>query len=181
MRRVAFALGANLGDRAAALQAAVEALCSTPGVDGVAVSPVYDTDPVGGPRDQPGYLNAVLLADSALPAADLLARAHVIEQEQGRVRAERWGPRTLDVDLLAVGAETCDAPELVLPHPRAHLRAFVLVPWSDVDPGFELPGLGTVAALLAALPAGVRAGVRPAAGAALTLPRQLTLRDGRLA
>ncbi|MGZ4611365.1 MAG: 2-amino-4-hydroxy-6-hydroxymethyldihydropteridine diphosphokinase [Actinomycetes bacterium] len=169
-RRVAFALGANLGDRAAALQAAVDGLASTPGVRAVAVSAVYATDPVGGPPDQPGYLNAVLVADSSLPAAELLARAHAIEQEQGRVRSERWGPRTLDVDLLAAGGETSQAEGLLLPHPRAHERAFVLVPWCDVDPAFEVPGRGPVAALVAGLAEQDRAGVRRAQGVALALP-----------
>jgi 2-amino-4-hydroxy-6-hydroxymethyldihydropteridine diphosphokinase len=160
--RVAFALGANLGDRVGALRGAVRALATTPGLSVVAVSPVYETDPVGGPPGQSAFLNAVLVADSASSPADLLARAHAIEQEHGRVRAERWGPRTLDIDLLAVGARTAATEELTLPHPRAHLRAFVLIPWADVDPAFEVPGLGRVADLLAALPAADRDGVRPA-------------------
>ncbi len=163
-QRVAFALGANLGDRSATLRAAVAALAATPGLRVVALSPLYETDPVGGPPGQPAYLNAVLVADSSLLPSDLLARAHAVEAEHGRERTEHWGARTLDIDLLAVGGRTAATPELMLPHPRAHLRAFVLVPWADVDPGFEVPGLGTVADLLAALPAGDRLGVRPAGG-----------------
>jgi 2-amino-4-hydroxy-6-hydroxymethyldihydropteridine diphosphokinase len=160
--RVAFGLGANLGDRVTTLRSAVDALAATPGLHLVAVSAFYETAPVGGPPGQPSYLNAVLVADSALPATDLLARAHEIEDEHGRVRAERWGPRTLDIDLLAVGTQTQASAELTIPHPRAHLRAFVLVPWAEVDPTFEVPGLGTVAGLLEALPAADRAAVRPA-------------------
>ena len=162
VRRAAFALGANLGDRAGALRRAVDGLARTPGLRVVAVSGWYDTEPVGGPDGQPAYLNAVVVADTDLTAAALLARANELEAAEGRVRDVRWGPRTLDVDLLAVGAETSADPDLTLPHPRAHERAFVLVPWAEVDPGFEVPGHGPVAALLAALPAAERAGVRPA-------------------
>ena len=161
-RRAAFALGANLGDRAAALRGAVRALAATNGIEVVAVSPPYETDPVGGPAGQSPYLNAVVVTHTRLPAAALLAAAHTVEDQYLRVRTRRWGPRTLDVDLLAVDAEVVTTPELTIPHPRAHLRAFVLVPWADVDPGFEVPGHGRVADLLAELPAGERAGVRPA-------------------
>ena len=89
-------------------------------------------------------------------------RGHAIEQEYGRVRTQPLGPRTLDVDLLAVDGEQVRSTALTLPHPRAHMRAFVLVPWAEVDPGFRLPGRGRVDELLAALPAADRAGVRPA-------------------
>ncbi len=160
--RVAFALGANLGDRAATLTSAVRALAATPGLRIVAVSPVYETEPVGGPPDQPAYLNGVVVAESTRSATELLDRAQEVEREHGRVRAERWGPRTLDVDLLAAGDQEVATGELTLPHPRAHLRAFVLAPWADVDPTFEVPGQGRVADLLAALPPADRAGVRPA-------------------
>jgi 2-amino-4-hydroxy-6-hydroxymethyldihydropteridine diphosphokinase len=160
VRRAAFALGSNLGDRAATLQRAVLALAATDGLAVVAVSPVYQTDPVGGPADQPAYLNAVLVTDTVLSPRALLALAHVVEHAAGRERRVRWGPRTLDVDLLVVGDLTSDDPTLTLPHPRAHERAFVLVPWADVDPGCAVPGRGTVASLLAALPPRERAGVR---------------------
>jgi 2-amino-4-hydroxy-6-hydroxymethyldihydropteridine diphosphokinase len=151
---VVLALGSNLGDRLANLQAAVDALA--PGLEEVAVSPVYETAPVGGPP-QPDYLNAVLVAATSLPPRAVLERGRAAETALGRVRGPRWGPRTLDVDVIAYGNEVSSDPELTLPHPRAHERAFVLAPWHDVDPGAVIPGRGPVAGLLAALPAdGVR-------------------------
>jgi len=152
---VVIALGSNLGDRVAHLQAAVDALAAAPGLSVTAVSPVYQTDPVGGP-DQPDYYNAVLLARTTLPPAGVLAAAHAAEAARQRTREVRWGPRTLDVDIISYGTVVSDDPELTLPHPRAHERAFVLVPWHDVDPAAELPGHGPVTALIAGLagPAG---------------------------
>jgi 2-amino-4-hydroxy-6-hydroxymethyldihydropteridine diphosphokinase len=144
---VVLALGSNLGDRLETLQGAVDALDDAPGVDFVAVSPVYETAPVGGP-EQPDYLNAVIVIDTALPAQLILDRAHGIEEVFGRVRGQAWGPRTLDVDVIVYGEETSDDPALTLPHPRAHERAFVLAPWHDVDPAAEIPGRGRVADLL---------------------------------
>jgi len=167
VRRAVLALGSNLGDRLAILQSAVDALAATPGVTAVAVSPVYETDPVGGP-EQPDYLNAVLLVDTALAPRALLQRAHDVEKEHGRVRGERWGPRTLDVDVVAVGDLTADQADLQLPHPRAHERSFVLVPWAEVDPGARLPGQGTVAELLGRLGGD---GVRPRPDLRLRVPR----------
>ena len=160
MTRAAVALGANLGDRGAALACAVEAVATLAGVEVVAVSGVYETPAVGGPPDQPAFLNGVLVLDTELTAAELLADLHGIENAHGRVREVRWGPRTLDLDLLAYDALVSTEPELTLPHPRAHVRAFVLVPWAEVDPTFDIPGRGTVAGLLAALPAAEVAGVR---------------------
>jgi dihydroneopterin aldolase / 2-amino-4-hydroxy-6-hydroxymethyldihydropteridine diphosphokinase len=151
--RVVIALGSNLGDRLKELQGAVDALAATPGLVITAVSPVYETAPVGGP-EQPDYLNAVVVAETSQPATDLLARGHAIEAAAQRTRAERWGPRTLDVDIIAYGEEVSGDPVLTLPHPRAQERAFVLAPWYDADPGAILPGRGRVAALLAALPDG---------------------------
>jgi 2-amino-4-hydroxy-6-hydroxymethyldihydropteridine diphosphokinase len=113
-----------------------------------AVSPVYETVPVGGPA-QPDYLNAIVLADAERPARELLDRLHEIEAAFDRVRVVRWGPRTLDIDVVDFGGERSDDPELTLPHPRAHERAFVLGPWRDVDPDAALPGHGPVAELLA--------------------------------
>lgn len=150
---VVIALGSNLGDRRQELQRAVDELAATRGLRITAISPVYETAPVGGP-EQPDYLNAVVLAETSRPAAELLQRAHTIEVAAQRTREVRWGPRTLDVDIIAYGAETSSDPVLTLPHPRAHERAFVLAPWRDADPGAVLPGRGGVAALLAVLPEG---------------------------
>jgi len=169
-RRAVLALGANLGDRFATLQAAVTALLDAPGIDGVAASPVYETEPVGGP-EQPDFLNAVLVVDTSLSADVLLTRAKATEDAFDRTREVVWGPRTLDVDVIAVGDETRETPELTLPHPRAHERAFVLAPWRDVDPGARLPGKGRVADLLAASGA---AGVRRRDDLELLLPERLT-------
>ncbi len=142
------ALGSNLGARLDILQGAVTAIAAIPGVTVTAVSPVYETVPVGGPA-QPDYLNAILLARTTLPPRDLLRRLNEIEAAFDRVREVRWGPRTLDLDIIIYEGLTSDDPDLSLPHPRAHERAFVLVPWHDVDPAAVLPGHGLVAALLA--------------------------------
>ncbi len=146
--RAVLALGSNLGDRAAALQGAVDRLVAGPGITPVAVSPVYETAPVGGP-EQGAYLNAVLVVDAEVAPKELLELARSAERDFARVREIRWGPRTLDVDVIVFGDLTDDDPELTLPHPRAHLRAFVLRPWLDTDPTAVLPGRAAVAALLA--------------------------------
>jgi 2-amino-4-hydroxy-6-hydroxymethyldihydropteridine diphosphokinase len=156
-------IGANLGDRLGTLQGCVQAIARLPDTDVLATSPVYQTAPVGGPP-QPDYLNAVLLIRTGLPPRDLLAAIGGIEADFGRVRAERFGPRTLDVDIIDYAGQVSDDPALTLPHPRAHERAFVLVPWHALDPGAELPGYGPVAGLLAGLD---QAGVQPVPGAAL--------------
>jgi 2-amino-4-hydroxy-6-hydroxymethyldihydropteridine diphosphokinase len=148
MTAVVLALGSNLGDRQDILQGAVDAIVGLPGMRVTAVSPVYETVPVGGPA-QPDYLNAIVLADAARPARELLDRLHEIEAAFDRVRVVRWGPRTLDIDVVDFGGERSNDPELTLPHPRAHERAFVLGPWRDVDPDAALPGHGPVAELLA--------------------------------
>ena len=147
--RVVLALGSNLGDRMANLQGAVDALLGPPGLGYLAVSPVYETAPVGGPG-QPDFLNAVLLASTMLPPGAILARGQAAEAAFHRVRTVAWGPRTLDVDVIAYGDVVSDDPVLTLPHPRAHERGFVLVPWHDVDPDAVLPGHGRIADLLAA-------------------------------
>ena len=154
--RVTIALGSNLGHRLEKLQGAVDALFDAPGLDLVAVSPVYLTAPAGGPQ-QPDYLNAVLIAATTLPAHAVLERCHGVEEVFGRVRHEVWGPRTLDLDIIVYGDVVSDDPELILPHPRAHERAFVLAPWHDIDPEAEIPGWGQVSDLLAKIgPADVR-------------------------
>lgn len=139
MPRVALGLGANLGDRAAALRRAVEIIESDPAVDVVSVSTIIETDPVGGP-EQPDYLNAVMVIETTLPPDAVLALAHRAEQDAGRVREVRWGPRTLDVDVLAYDDVESDDPVLTLPHPRALEREFVLAPWAEVDPEFVVKG-----------------------------------------
>ncbi|MDE3722450.1 2-amino-4-hydroxy-6-hydroxymethyldihydropteridine diphosphokinase [Nocardiopsis sp. N85] len=151
MTRAVLALGSNLGDRWATLQGGVDALLTGEGAPApVALSPVYETAPVGGP-DQGAYLNAIVVVETEGTPEELLERAQAAERAFGRVREVRWGPRTLDVDVIAFGDTRSDDPRLTLPHPRAHLRAFVLRPWLDVDPTAHLPGRGAVADLLAAV------------------------------
>jgi 2-amino-4-hydroxy-6-hydroxymethyldihydropteridine diphosphokinase len=149
-RRAVLALGTNEGDRLAHLQGGLDLLRATPELVVLAVSPVYETDPVGGPS-QPDFLNAVVVAATTLDGPELLVRAHEVEAAHGRERREHWGPRTLDVDLITVGDEQRDGPDLTLPHPLARERAFVLLPWLAADPAAELPGVGAVAELVAAL------------------------------
>ncbi len=144
------ALGSNLGDRYETLQAAIDTLVDAPGIKVVAVSPVYETAPVGGPPGQDRYLNAVVLVHSALSARMLLERCLAVEQAHGRRRGERWGPRTLDIDLITYDDEISADPAVTLPHPRAHERSFVLVPWLAVEPDASLPGRGRVTDLRAA-------------------------------
>jgi 2-amino-4-hydroxy-6-hydroxymethyldihydropteridine diphosphokinase len=153
--RALLAVGANLGDRLGTLQGCVQAIGGLADTDVLAISPVYETAPVGGPA-QPDYLNAVLIVATALGPRALLAATQRIEADFGRVRlpgAERFGPRTLDIDIISYDEEISDDPVLTLPHPRAHERAFVLVPWASLEPDAVLPGRGRVADLVAALPA----------------------------
>ena len=147
--RTVLSLGSNMGDRLDNLQEAVDALFDAPGLDFVALSPVYETAPVGGP-DQPDFLNAVVVADTRLTPETLLERVLSIEDAMDRVRTVQWGPRTLDIDIVQFGDVSSDDPDLTLPHPRAHERAFVLVPWQDVEPDAALPGHGAIADLPAA-------------------------------
>jgi len=133
--RVAFGLGSNLGDRGSNLQFAVDLIAADPGVRVVGVSAVYETTPVGGP-EQNDYLNAVLVVESVLTPEELLTLAQLCEESAERKRGTRWGPRTLDVDVLAVGDARSADSALTLPHPRIRERAFVLKPWADVDPDF---------------------------------------------
>jgi 2-amino-4-hydroxy-6-hydroxymethyldihydropteridine diphosphokinase len=134
-RRAYLGLGSNEGDRAAHLQDAVDGLAATAGMTVAAVSPVYDTEPVGGPS-QGDYLNAVVAVDTSLSPRELLVVAKRLEAEAGRLPdGERWGPRPLDVDILLVGHELVNEPDLIVPHARLFERHFVLAPLGDLDPG----------------------------------------------
>ena len=149
IRRCVIALGSNVGDRHVKLQGAIDALRDTPGVYLTAVSSIYETEPVDSPEGSEKFLNAVVLADSTLSAHLLLDRALAIETAYGRERPrERNAPRTLDVDIIQIGDRRADDDDLTLPHPRAHERAFVLVPWLEVDSEAELPEYGSVSELL---------------------------------
>ncbi|HXF37332.1 MAG TPA: 2-amino-4-hydroxy-6-hydroxymethyldihydropteridine diphosphokinase [Actinomycetota bacterium] len=138
-------LGANLGDRLANLQAAADLLAAGDGVHVVRSSRVYETSPVGPP--QPDFLNAVLEVRTSRSPRELLRACLAIEDRLGRIRAERWGPRTIDVDVLALGPVRVEEPDLVVPHPRLAQRAFVLVPLLELAPDLELPGIGPLTAL----------------------------------
>jgi 2-amino-4-hydroxy-6-hydroxymethyldihydropteridine diphosphokinase len=135
---VTLGLGANLGDRLATLQRAVDLLAEE-GVRTVASSRVWRTEPVGGPGGQPEYLNAVVRAETALDAGEVLAAADRVEAALGRTREVRWGPRTIDIDVLLFDDEVRDDPELTIPHPRLRERAFVVLPLLDIDPDPILP------------------------------------------
>lgn len=156
MSRAVLSIGSNIDDRLAHLRIAIKEL--SPYL--TAVSPVFQTPPWG-PVEQQPFFNAVLIvADEQASPADWLARAQACEQEAGRTRELRWGPRTLDVDVIAVDDVLSDDPQLTLPHPRAAERAFVLVPWWAADPEAMLPGGGSVLSLIQALPAGEPESVR---------------------
>lgn len=145
-------LGANLGDATTALRAAVDALDNDEHTDVVAASQIYLSAPVGGP-DQPDYLNGVVVVETDRRAWELLEFAHVIEADHDRVRAERWGPRTLDIDIITFDAVLSSDPDLTLPHPRAHERLFVVLPWLEIDAVGEHPIHGSLARLAVELSA----------------------------
>jgi 2-amino-4-hydroxy-6-hydroxymethyldihydropteridine diphosphokinase len=154
--RAVLSLGSNLGDRFAHLRAAVTGFADAV----VAASPVYETAPWGG-VDQDDFLNAVLIVDD--PGTDAwgwLRRGQALENASGRIREVRWGPRTLDVDVVVVDGVVSSDPELLLPHPGTPERATVLRPWLDIDPDAVLAGHGPVAALLTALGPEAEAGMR---------------------
>ncbi|MDR1767186.1 MAG: 2-amino-4-hydroxy-6-hydroxymethyldihydropteridine diphosphokinase [Propionibacteriaceae bacterium] len=154
--RYVVSLGSNLGDRAALLRAAAEELLVAADGRIWAVSSIYQTRPVGY-GDQDDFFNAVMVFDSALAPARVLAAGQRVERLLGRRRTIRWGPRTADIDLIAAGERVVRTDDLTLPHPRAHQRAFVLVPWLEAQPDAVLPGRGPVAELAARLDAsGVR-------------------------
>jgi 2-amino-4-hydroxy-6-hydroxymethyldihydropteridine diphosphokinase len=153
-RRAVIALGANLGDRGTTLREAARTVAAVDGVEPVASSHEVESIAVtvDGPDDtKPRYRNGVVIVDTVLAPQELLDALHRIEDDHGRVRIERWGDRTLDLDVIAIDDERIATPTLDVPHPRAAERAFVLAPWLDADPEAVLPGVGPVAGLLAAV------------------------------
>jgi 2-amino-4-hydroxy-6-hydroxymethyldihydropteridine diphosphokinase len=135
------ALGSNLGDRGDTLVSAVAELADGDAVTLRRISPVVQTEAVGGPADQPDFLNMVIEVETVLGPLELLRRCQLVEQNHHRVRDVRWGPRTLDIDVITYGDQSIDSEELTVPHPRAASRAFVLQPWSEMDPGAVLGGV----------------------------------------
>jgi len=150
MERVYIGIGANLGRSRETVEAAMAAVEGLPGTRGHQRSRLYRTAAVG-PEEQPDYVNAAVSFDTDLSPADLMARLHGIEADFGRIRTARWGPRTLDLDLLLHGDRVIDSPDLHVPHPRIQERGFVLAPLADLDSGLRHPVLGeTVDALFSA-------------------------------
>jgi 2-amino-4-hydroxy-6-hydroxymethyldihydropteridine diphosphokinase len=143
-------IGSNLGDREDNLRLAVELLSVEDGVDVTAVSEIRETEPVG-PVEQGPFLNGAVRIETDLGPRELLERLLAVEQRLGRVREERWGPRTIDLDLLLYGDEAVDEPGLTVPHPRLHERRFALEPLADLAPSLEIPGRGRISVLLAEL------------------------------
>jgi len=151
VERAYIGLGANLGDREAALHAALAALRANPGIEVVAVSRVRETEPWG-LAEQPPFLNAAAALETTLSPRGLMDALLAVERDLGRTRAgPRWGPRTIDLDLLLFGDEVIDEPGLTVPHPRLAERLFVLEPLNDLDPALVVPGAGGLASLLARL------------------------------
>ncbi len=144
------ALGGNLGDRKETIRSAIRALKETDGVTVLAKSPLVESFAVteaGVDKSRPNYLNGVVEIETTLKPGALLDLVRSIERDHGRVRLERWGSRTLDIDIITYGTTIKDGKRLTLPHPRAFERAFVLVPWALMNPAAVLPGHGAVAAL----------------------------------
>ncbi|WP_460961680.1 2-amino-4-hydroxy-6-hydroxymethyldihydropteridine diphosphokinase [Parasphingorhabdus pacifica] len=167
MSRAVLSLGSNMGERLEYLRLAVDGFVGSV----VAVSPVYETEPWG-VTDQPDFLNAVLLVEAdGVDEWGWLRRGQELEREAERRREQRWGPRTLDVDVVSVDRVHSDHPDLLLPHPGTPSRATVLIPWLAVEPDAALPGHGSVAALLEALPAGEVEAVRRRDDLVLSVPR----------
>lgn len=148
--RAILAIGGNLGDRLATIQGAIEAIDQIEGIKLKKVSKLVESFALtleGTDQAQPNYLNCVLEVSTTLKPRELLSALNGVENEFGRVRLERWASRTLDIDIISFGAELIETKTLVVPHPRAHERAFVLVPWADLDPDAILPGHGKVSEL----------------------------------
>jgi len=142
-------VGSNLGDAPASVRRAMHDVEEGLQASDARRSSLYRTSPVGGP-EQPDFVNAVLVLESDLTPEVVLEVLQGIEQEAGRVRDVRWGPRTLDLDLVVAGNIISKDPVLTLPHPRAHERAFVLIPWHEIEPEASLPGVGPIAAVIEA-------------------------------
>ncbi|MDO9484921.1 MAG: 2-amino-4-hydroxy-6-hydroxymethyldihydropteridine diphosphokinase [Actinomycetota bacterium] len=155
MSSAVLGLGANLGDALGALQGAVNSLARTEGITSIRSSAVFATEPVGGP-EQPTYVNAVLLIQTTLTPIQLLELVNAVEAEWHRTREVRWGPRTLDIDIITFDSLNSSDPQLTLPHPRAAERGFVLVPWLDVDARAELQGVSVRTLLEGVDTSGVR-------------------------
>ena len=148
------ALGGNIGDRRATIEGAIAELNKTEGIKVKAASELYETVALtlAGPDEtQPSYLNAVVEIATSLKPKALLAVCNQIENQFGRVRLARWAPRTLDIDIIVYGTELIETKNLVIPHPRAFERSFVLVPWLSIDPDAVIPGRGRIADLVAEL------------------------------
>jgi 2-amino-4-hydroxy-6-hydroxymethyldihydropteridine diphosphokinase len=138
--KAVLALGSNLGERNETLTEAVADLVDPPEVRLLAVSPIVQTKAVGGPAGQPDFLNMVITIETSLTPQELLEHCQAVENKHHRVREVRWGPRTLDVDIITYGDLRSEDPALTLPHPRAAIRAFVLYPWSLIEPAAMLNG-----------------------------------------
>ena len=145
-RQVVLAIGSNLGDRFGYLQGAINKLCDF-GMKVIAVSPVYETAPWG-PVSQDDYLNCVVIVETSQSLREVMNDGQLIEHFYQRTRDIKWGPRTLDIDVIAAGRECSSEPDLVIPHPYAHLRAFVIVPWLDVQPDADILGQGSLAHII---------------------------------
>jgi 2-amino-4-hydroxy-6-hydroxymethyldihydropteridine diphosphokinase len=150
MRTAFVGIGSNLGEREINLGRALELLSAEDGIEVSAVSEIRETEPVG-PVEQGPFLNGAARLETSLAPRELLERLLAVENRLGRVRTERWGPRTIDLDLLLYGNERIDEPGRTVPHPRLHERRFVLEPLADLDPTLEIPAKGSVSALLAEL------------------------------